>query len=138
MNNSFHSVTTDTQTGNTTLRLHLHGYLTPSLNTILSSHWTNLNKHKQKARLALLSALKESAPNSKTSITLLAAQNASPINFATLDSFLTTIHPQSTQDTHNKNASTSKTKKPSSKSFTINPAPHPHNPINTSPASKAS
>jgi len=131
MNNSHHSVTTDTQTGSTTLRLHLHGYLTPSLNSILSSHWTNLHKHKQKARLALISALRESHPNSKISITLLAAQNASPINFATLESFLTMTQLPSMPRTTNKSASTSKTKRPSSKLHTAQPhhppaQPHKH------------
>lgn len=90
MNNSHHSVTTDTRTGNITLTLHLHDYLTPSLNTILSSHWTNLHKHKVKAKHALISALNASAQNSKTSITSSEARNHLPINFATLDSFLTT------------------------------------------------
>jgi len=131
MNNSFHSVTTDTQTGSTTLRLHLHDYLTPSLNTILSSHWSNLHKHKNRAKLALTSALLESLPNSKISITSSEARNHLPINFATLDSFLMmTPHP-STPRTINKSANTKKTRKPSSKSLTAQPhhppaQPHKH------------
>lgn len=111
MTNSNHSVTTNTQTGATTLHLHLNEYLTPSLNAILSSHWSKLHKHKQKAKLALISALNESVPNSKTLITSLAEQSPSQINFATLASFLTTTPLPSTHPTINKNASTAKTKK---------------------------
>ena len=118
MNNSQHSVTTDTLTGTITLRLHLHGYLTPSLNTILSSHWSHLHKHKQKAKNALLSALKESAQNSKTSITSLEARNLLPINFATLDSFTMMTQNPSTPTTRNNAASTGQTKKRLSKSST--------------------
>ena len=118
MNNSSHSVTTDTLTGTTTLTLRLENYLTPSLNNILSSHWTKLHKHKQRAKLALISTFKELAPNSKTSITLLAAQNASPINYAMLVSYMTMTQSPSEQATPNKSASTSKTKKLSSKSLT--------------------
>lgn len=124
MNNSKSSVTTDTQTGSTTLTLHLTGYLTPSLNTILSNHWSHLHKHKQKAKTALLSSLNELALNSKTLTTLSGEQNLSPINFDTLDSFLMTIQNQSPHTTNNKNVSTKKTRKPSSKSFTI-PSNHP-------------
>jgi hypothetical protein len=111
MNNSLHSVTTDTQTGTTTLHLHLHDYLTPSLNTILSSHWSKLHKHKQKAKLALISALSELASNSKTTIISLEAQNLSQINFATLASFLTTTPNQSVPLTPSKNAATKRTRK---------------------------
>jgi hypothetical protein len=118
MNNSQHSVTTDTLTGTITLTLRLEGYLTPSLNTILSSHWSKLHKHKQKAKLALISTFKELAPNSKISITSLAAQNASPINYDTLVSYMTMTQSPSAQATPNKSASTSKTKKQSSKSHT--------------------
>ena len=118
MNNSNHSVTFCTLTGTTTLTLRLESYLTPSLNTILSSHWSKLHKHKQKAKLALISTFKELAPNCKTSITSLAAQNASPINFAMLDSYMTMTQSPSAQATPNKSANTSKTKKPSSKSLT--------------------
>ena len=124
MNNSFHSVTTDTQTGTTTLRLHLHDYLTPSLNTILSSHWSNLHKHKQNAKTALLSALKELPQNSKTLITSWAEQNLSPTNFATLVSSLMTTQLPSSPTTHNKSANTKRTRKPSSKS----PTNHSHHP----------
>ena len=118
MSNSNHSVTIDTLTGTITLRLHLHGYLTPSLNTILSSHWSKLHKHKQKAKVALLSALKESAPNSQMSITSLEARNLLPIKLDMLDSFMMTTPNQSTPNTHNKSANTKGTRKPSSKSST--------------------
>jgi hypothetical protein len=118
MSNSSHSITTDTLTGTITLTLHLHDYLTPSLNTILSSHWSNLHKQKQKAKIALLSALKESAQNSKTSITSLEARNLLPINFDTLDSFTMMTPNQSTPTTHNNDANTGQTKKRSSKSST--------------------
>jgi len=119
MSNSSHSITTDTLTGTTTLTLRLESYLTPSLNNILSSHWTKLHKHKQRAKLALISTFKELAPNSKTSITLLAAQNASPINYAMLVSYMTMTQNPSEQATPSKSANTSKTKKLSSKSKTI-------------------
>ena len=119
MSNSLHSVTTCTSTGATTLTLHLNQYLTPSLNTILSSHWSNLHKHKQKAKLALISALKESAPNSKTLITMSVEPNLSPINFDTLASFLMTIPPQSTQPSRKQNAKREPKKKQSSKSHSI-------------------
>lgn len=111
MTHSNHSVTTNTQTGVTTLHLNLNEYLTPSLNTILSSHWSKLHKHKQKAKLALLSALNESAPNSKTLTTSLAEQNLSQINSATLASFLTMTQLPSTHPTTNKNANTKRKKK---------------------------
>lgn len=111
MTNSSHSVTIDTLTGTTTLRLHLQGYLTPSLNSILSSHWSKLHKHKQKAKIALLSALKESAPNSLTSITSSEAQNLLPIKSDMLVSFMMTTQNQSMPSTRNKSANTSKTKK---------------------------
>lgn len=115
MSNSHHSVTTCTQTGSTTLTLHLHDYLTPSLNTILSSHWSNLHKHKKKAKLALISALQGQASNSKISTTLSAEPNLSPINFATLDCYLTTTHQPSTPPSIKKNAATAKKKTPKSK-----------------------
>ena len=115
MNNSNHSVTTCTQTGSTTLTLLLHDYLTPSLNTILSSHWSNLHKHKKKAKLALISALREPASNSKTLTTLSVEPNLSPINFATLDSFLTTTHQPSMPPFTKKSAATAKKKTPKSK-----------------------
>lgn len=121
MSNSFHSVIIDTSTGNIILRLHLNQYLTPSLNTILSSHWSNLHKHKQKAKDALISALKESAPNCKITITSSEAQNLLPINYDTLVSSLMMTHPQSKATTHNKSVKKSKTKKPSSKSLTSQP-----------------
>lgn len=92
MNNSNHAVTTCTKTGSITLTLHLHNYLTPSLNTILSNHWSHLHRHKKKAKSALFSALKESAPNSKTSIISLEARNALPINLRKLDSFTMMTH----------------------------------------------
>ena len=119
MNNSNHSVTTDTLMGTTTLTLRLENYLTPSLNTILSSHWSKLHKHKQKAKLALLSTFNELASNSKTTITMLAAQNPSPINYDMLVSYQTMTQSPSVPATPNKNASTAKTKKLSSKSPTI-------------------
>ena len=118
MNNSPKSDTTSTQTESTTLTLLLPNYLTPSLNTILSSHWSNLHKHKQKAKSALLFALSESAPNSKTSIISLEARNLLPINFDTLDSFTMMTQNPSTPTTHNNAANTKRTKKPSSKSST--------------------
>jgi hypothetical protein len=111
MTNSNHSVTTDTQTGITILHLHLNDYLTPSLNAILSSHWSKLHKHKQKAKLALISALSESVPNSKTLTTSLAEQNLSQINSDTLASFLTMTPLPSTHPTTNKDANTKRTKK---------------------------
>lgn len=118
MNNSQNSVTICTSTGTITLHLLLNQYLTPSLNTILSSHWSNLHKHKTKAKDALLSALRESAPNSKITITSSEVQNLLPINFDILASFLMTTPHQSMATTHNKNVNTAKTKKPSSKSST--------------------
>jgi hypothetical protein len=118
MSNSNHSVTIDTLTGTTTLTLRLESYLTPSLNTILSSHWSKLHKHKQKAKLALLSTFKELAPNSKTSITMLAAQNPSLINYDMLVSYQMMTQSPSVPITPSKSASTSRTKKPSSKSPT--------------------
>ena len=121
MNNSNHSVTIDTLTGIITLRLHLHDYLTPSLNTILSSHWSNLHKQKQRAKIALISALSESVPNSKISITSSEGRNLLPINFDTLDSFLTMTQNPSTPTTNNKSVNTKGTKKPSSKSPTTQP-----------------
>jgi len=128
MSNSKHSVTTDTQTGSTTLTLHLHGYLTPSLNTILSNHWSHLHKHKQKARDALLSSLSELALNSKTSTISSAEPNHLPINYDTLDSFLMTIPNQSQRTTNNKSVSTKETRKPSSKSSIIHSNHPPANP----------
>lgn len=127
MNNSKSSVTTDTQTGSTTLTLHLNGYLTPSLNTILSNHWSHLHKHKQKARLALLSSLSELALNSKTSTTSSEEPNRLPINYDTLDSFLTMTQNPSPLTTNNKNVNTNATKKPSSK---LSTTPNHHPPAN--------
>jgi len=124
MSNSPKSDTTSTQTESTTLTLLLPNYLTPSLNTILSSHWSNLHKHKSRAKIALLSALKELPQNSKTLITSWAEQNLSPTNFDTLVSSLTTTPHPSTPDTHNKSANTKKTRKLSSKS----PTNHSHHP----------
>jgi hypothetical protein len=115
MSNSHHSVTTCTRTGSTTLTLHLHDYLTPSLNTILSSHWSHLHKHKKKAKLALISALREPAQNSKISITSLAEPNHLPINSDTLASYLTTIPQPSMPHSTKKNAATAKKKTPKSK-----------------------
>jgi hypothetical protein len=142
MNNSENSATTSTQTGTITLTLHLKNYLTPSLNTILSSHWSNLHKHKKKARFALASALKELQQNSKILTILSAEPNLSPINSAKLDSFLMTTQNPSTPDTPNKSAATSKTKKPSSiSSIPSHPHQthnHPHNLINTSSANEVS
>jgi len=121
------SVTTCTKTGSITLTLHLPEYLTPSLNTILSNHWSHLHRHKEKAKIALLSALNELARNSKMLTTLSAEPNLSPINFATLDSFLMTTPKASRPTTNSKSVSTTKTKRPSSKLPTTHQSNHsPH------------
>jgi hypothetical protein len=138
MNNSENSITIDTLTGTITLTLHLKNYLTPSLNTILSSHWSNLHKHKKKAAIALASSLRDVVPNFRTLTILSAEPNLSPINSDMLDSFLTTTPPPSQQNTTNKNATASKMKKLPSESSTHPSKKTPQNPINTSPASEAS
>ena len=68
----------------TTINLHLDGYLTPSLNTLLNAHWTKYTKQKKLARTALLSAirstlseLQDSRPRLSTLIISLEAANLS-------------------------------------------------------------
>ncbi len=117
MNNSQSSVTTCTQTGSTTLTLHLQDYLTPSLNAILSNHWSHLHKHKKRAASALRSALIELLQNSKISTTLSEEPNHLPINSAMLASFLTMTPPPSPPNSSNQNANTNTKKEQPSKSF---------------------
>jgi hypothetical protein len=119
MNNSQSSVTTCTQTGSTTLTLHLQDYLTPSLNAILSNHWSHLHKHKKRAASALRSALIELLQNSKTSTTLSEEPNHLPINSAMLASFLTMTPPPSPPNSSKQNADTNTKKEQPSKSFSL-------------------
>jgi hypothetical protein len=131
MNNSQSSVTTCTQTGSTTLTLHLQDYLTPSLNAILSNHWSHLHKHKKRAASALRSALIELLQNSKTSTTLLEEPNLSPINCAMLASFLTMTQPPSPPNSSNPNANTNTKKEQPSKSFSAQKPNHQRTQHNT-------
>jgi hypothetical protein len=68
------------------LRLILHDYLTPSLNTLLGKHWSHLHREKQKAAAALKCALNDTPPASSTPTTWPEDANPSLINSATMDS----------------------------------------------------
>ena len=77
----------------TTINLHLDGYLTPSLNTLLNAHWSKYAKQKNLARTALLSAIRStlselqgSQPRLSTLITLLEEANLSLTKSATPNS----------------------------------------------------
>jgi hypothetical protein len=73
------------------IHLTLPGYLTPSLNRLLGQHWAILRKEKARAKLALLSALREAHARSSTPTISQAVASLSSTNCATPSSLATTI-----------------------------------------------
>ena len=93
MNNSDNSATNKTPMG-ATLTLQLPGYLTPSLNRILGCHWSVLKKEKNRARLALLSSLRDAPSHSSMPTILQEAVNSLSTNSDTpISSKMTTPKP---------------------------------------------
>jgi hypothetical protein len=79
MNNSDNMTTDKTQTG-AMLTLQLLGYLTPSLNRLLGKHWTTLAQEKVRAKLALLSSLRDAPSHSSMPTILQEAANSLSTN----------------------------------------------------------
>ena len=94
MNNSDNSATGKTQTAHS-LILQLPGYLTPSLNRLLGKHWTTLAQEKVRAKLALLSSLREAHARSSTPTILQEAVSHLLTNCATPNSSPTTTRKRS-------------------------------------------
>lgn len=94
MNNSDNSATGKTPMAHSVI-LQLPGYLTPSLNRLLGKHWSTLAKEKLRAKIALLSSLREAHARSSTPTIMLAVASLSSTNCATQSSLPTTIRKRS-------------------------------------------
>jgi hypothetical protein len=89
MNNSGNSATGKTPMAHSVI-LQLPGYLTPSLNRLLGKHWTTLAQEKVRAKIALLSSLREAHARSSTPTIMQEAVSHLLTNCATPSSSLTT------------------------------------------------
>jgi hypothetical protein len=94
MNNSDNSVTAKTPMA-VSVTLQLRGYLTPSLNRLLGQHWSLLQKEKVRAKLALLSSLREAHARSSTPTISQEAVSHLLTSCATPNSSLTTTRKRS-------------------------------------------
>lgn len=92
MNNSDNSATGKIQMDHS---LALLGYLTPSLNRLLGKHWTTLAREKVRAKLALLSSLRDALAVSSTPTIMREAVNHLLTNCATPSSSKTTTRKRS-------------------------------------------
>ncbi len=94
MNNSDNSATGKTPMAHSVI-LQLPGYLTPSLNRLLGKHWSTLAKEKLRAKIALLSSLREAHARSSTPTIMQEAVSLSSTNCATPSSLPTTTRKRS-------------------------------------------